>query len=67
MKNLTILFLLMIVFVSSANAQLEVYGRYTKNGKVEPDVNIFGVKKISEKINLTYFALVEEKWSEALK
>ena len=65
MKNLIIA--LALVFASiSLSAQVETYGRYTVGGTVEPNINIFGVKKISEKLNLTYFGLVEEKWSEAL-
>lgn len=65
MKNLIITLALVVVSLS-VSAQVEVYGRYTSGGTVEPNINIFGVKKISEKFNLTYFALVEEKWSEAL-
>ncbi|MFZ2205383.1 MAG: hypothetical protein WAV23_02235 [Minisyncoccia bacterium] len=49
-----------------AHSQVEIFGRYTLDGKVEPDINIFGTKKISEKFNLTYFALIEEQWSEGL-
>jgi len=32
----------------------------------EYDINYFGTRKVSEKINLTYFALAESTWSEAL-
>lgn len=49
-----------------AHAQLEMYGRYTPSGSVEPNINYSGSKKITEKISLTYFGLVEQKWSEAL-
>lgn len=65
MKNLIIILILVVVSIS-ASAQVEVYGRYTSGGTIEPNINIFGTKKISDKLNLTYFALVEEKWSEAL-
>ena len=65
MKNLFITLVFCLVCMVS-NAQLEVYTRYTLNGNAEPDINLYGEKKISEKVNMTYFALVEEKWSEAL-
>lgn len=65
MKNLIITLVLVIVSIS-VSAQVEVYGRYTSGGNVQPNINFFGVKKISDKLNLTYFALVEETWSEAL-
>jgi hypothetical protein len=64
MKN--ILILLLIFFPLLAEAQLEVYGRYTAGGTVEPDINYFLSKKITQKIALTFFGLVEQKWSEAL-
>ena len=65
MKNLIITLAFIIVSIS-AFSQIEVYGRYTTGGNIEPNINIFGTKKISERFNLTYFALVEETWSEAL-
>ena len=65
MKNLIIAIALIVISIS-VSAQVEVYGRYTLGGTVEPNINIFGTKKISDKLNLTYFALVEETWSETL-
>ncbi len=65
MKKLAII-ITVCLYTLTSYAQLEMYGRYTVNGKVEPSFNLYGEKKISEKVNLTYFALVEEKWSEAL-
>jgi len=62
MKKLTI-FLALILGYSYVYAQVEVYGRYTINGTVEPDINIYGTKKISEKFDFTYFALVEKGWA----
>ena len=49
-----------------AHAQLETYGRYTAGGRVEPNINYFGSKKLTDKFSLTFFGLVEQKWSEAL-
>ena len=62
----TILVILLICMPLLAHAQLEAYGRYTAGGAVEPNVNYSGTKKITEKISLTFFGLVEQKWSEAL-
>lgn len=61
-----IFFLLLIPLPFRAQAQLEAYGRYTAGGSVEPNINFFGSKKITEKISITFFGLVEQKWSEAL-
>lgn len=63
------LIIVILCFCATASyAQLQMYGRYAinGNGKIEPDINLFGTKKLSEKVKLTYFALIEEKWSEAL-
>jgi len=65
MKKLVAI-MLFCLYVLTSYAQVGMYGRYTINGKVEPSFNFYGEKKISEKVNLTYFALIEEKWSEAL-
>ena len=61
-----ILALLLISLPVLAEAQLETYGRYTAGGSVEPNINYFASRKITEKISLTFFGLVEQKWSEAL-
>jgi hypothetical protein len=61
-----VLFFLLISVPFLAKAQLEAYGRYTAGGSIEPNINYFGSKKITEKISLTFFGLVEQKWSEAL-
>ena len=58
--------LLLIFLPFFAQSQLEVYGRYTAGRSVEPNINYFGSKKVTEKISLTFFGLVEQKWSEAL-
>ena len=64
MKKVLVLVLASLPFL--AEAQLETYGRYTAGGSVEPNINYFRAKKITEKISLTFFGLVEQKWSEAL-
>ncbi|MFA6083672.1 hypothetical protein [Mucilaginibacter sp.] len=64
MKKIFALLLISLPFL--AHAQLEVYGRYTAGGSVEPNINYFGSKKVTEKISLTFFGLIEQKWSEAL-
>ena len=61
-----ILAFLLISLPFLSQAQLETYGRYTVRGSVEPNINYFGAKKITEKVSLTFFGLVEQKWSEAL-
>lgn len=61
-----ILVLLLISLPFMAQAQLETYGRWTAGGSIEPNINYFGSKKITDKISLTFFGLVEQKWSEAL-
>jgi hypothetical protein len=54
-----IIILLLIPF--AVHAQLETYIRST-----EPNINFFASKKVTEKVSLTFFGLVEQKWSEAL-
>jgi hypothetical protein len=60
------LVILLTVLPFWAQAQLEVYGRYTAGGSIEANINYFGSKKVTEKISLTFFGLVEQKWGEAL-
>ena len=64
MKSISVFFLILLPFL--VHAQLEVYGRYTAGGYVEPNINYFGSKKITEKVALTFFGLVEQKWGQAL-
>ncbi len=47
-------------------AQLELYGKFNTDGSVEPIINYYGSKKISEKFAITFFGLVRQKWSQAL-
>lgn len=68
MKKLT--YLLAVVFlvlfsVTNCNSQIQVFGKLS-DGKIAPDLNIFGTIPVSEKLNLTSFALFEENWSELL-
>lgn len=65
MKSKIVSFVVLFFVCVSIQAQVEVYGRYTSGGKVEPDINIFGTKEINNKINFTYFALLEKKWGES--
>lgn len=65
MKKFTMIFASCLLALYTS-AQVEAYCRYTVNGSAEPNINIYGEKKISSKVNLTYLAIVEEKWSEAL-
>lgn len=64
--KLKILILLLVSLPFLVQAQLETYGRYTAGGSVEPNVNYFGARKITQKISLTFFGLIEQEWSEAL-
>lgn len=61
-----ILVLLFIAMPFLAHSQLEAYGKYTTGESVEPIINYFASKKITEKISLTFFGLVQQKWSQAL-
>ena len=62
----TILIFLLITLSFFSQAQLEIYGRYSPGGSVEPNINFGGSKKITNKISLTFFGLIEQNWSEAL-
>ncbi len=65
----TIFALLLISFISLpfvSFAQLDVFVKYTEDGSITPDINYYGSKKISEKVSLTYFGLIEKTWGEAL-
>jgi len=64
MKRILVFLLISVPFL--AQAQLEIYGRYTAGGAIKPNINYFASKKITGKISLTFFGLVEQKWSEAL-
>lgn len=64
MKKTTGFIFLLLPFL--AQAQLETYGRYNNGGSIEPNINYFASQKITDKIAVTFFGLVEQKWSEAL-
>lgn len=64
--GLCIAWITMMVVPISALAQLELYGKFNRDGSVEPVINYNGSKKISEKFAVTFFGLVRQKWSQAL-
>ncbi|HMJ48835.1 MAG TPA: hypothetical protein VK498_15995 [Ferruginibacter sp.] len=61
-----ILVLLFIALPFFAHSQLEAYGKYTTGESVESIIDYNASKKITEKISLTFFGLVRQKWSQAL-
>lgn len=63
---LAIVAILLIASSYEACSQVQIYARYSVEGKVEPDINLFGTKKITEKFQLSYFFLVEQNWAEGL-
>jgi hypothetical protein len=68
MRKLLVVFLLVVNF-SNVNAQIQIFGKYTENGKIEPDFNVFGYgAKLDTggQFKISYFFLVEEKWAEGL-
>lgn len=62
-KTFVLLFTIMPLLTYS---QLETYGRYTNGGSVEPIIDYSASKKITQKLSLTFFGLVRQKWSQAL-
>jgi hypothetical protein len=58
--------LLVIGLPVLAQAQLELYGKFNRNGSVEPVINYSGSKKISNHFAVIFFGLIREKWSQAL-
>lgn len=67
MKKLVIAFLILIITIPVSNAQVQMFGKYTHEGRVEPDINIFGYAgPKTSKVKLSYFSLVEKSWAEGL-
>lgn len=69
MKKIVALLVALLGFATISFSQVQIFGKYTPGGSVEPDINIFGYAgKINESgtLKLTYFALVEKAWAEAL-
>lgn len=58
--------ILLLLKPVSAMAQLELYGKFNKDGSVEPIINYYGSKKVGNKFAVTFFGLVRQKWSQAL-
>jgi len=66
MKKL-IFFIVLLAITSTTFAQMNVFARYTPEASdVLPTINYFGKKKISEKVNLTVFALANKGFAEIL-
>lgn len=62
-------FLFVILLSVSSFSQIQMFGKYTPKGTIEPDINVFGyAKKLDSTgtFKLSYFALVEESWAEGL-
>lgn len=60
-----VIFFIVTLFISVIMfSQVSVFTNYSE-GKFNPCVTISGTKMISEKIGITYFSLVQEKWAEA--
>lgn len=58
-------FLIMIAPIS-ANAQLELYGKFNTDGSVDPIIDYSGSKQLNKKLAITFFGLVRQKWGQAL-
>jgi hypothetical protein len=66
MKSLVVVVFFVTFLVSNLFSQVTIYSRYGhKSEKITPCVTVFGVKKITEKMGFTYFALVNNTWAEA--
>lgn len=59
-------FIILIMFPMMVQAQLEQYSKFNSDGSVEPIIDYFGSKKISNQFSLTFFGLQREKWGQAL-
>lgn len=64
MKKLFLLTFVGLPFL--AHAQLEIYGLYKPHSVIEPIINYYGEKKVTDKFYLTFFGLVRKNWSQAL-
>ena len=63
------IFLAIIAWPTLTSAQIQIFGKYTQNAQVAPDINVFGYgQKIDSagKLKIAYFALVEKSWAEGL-
>jgi len=58
--------LFLLCIPTLALAQLELYGKFTEQGSIEPIVNYSGNKIINEKLSVTFFGLIRKTWSQAL-
>ena len=64
-KNLLIFFFL-VNFIITSFGQVQIYAKYTYKGTMNPVINIYGTKKISDNFKFSYFSLVEKSWAEGL-
>jgi hypothetical protein len=68
MKHLVIILTLAILTLPMFS-QIQMFGKYTPKGTIEPDINVFSYAKKLDSVGifkLTYFALVEKSWAEGL-
>lgn len=63
---ITIRIISFFIILGRVSAQLELYVKSDKTGKVQPIINYNGRKHVNEKISLIFFGLVREIWSQAL-
>jgi hypothetical protein len=64
MKEILVLLFIALPFL--VHSQLEAYGKYTTGESVELIIDYNASRKITEKISVTFFGLVRQKWSQAL-
>lgn len=63
-EKIAIIILATILFSLTSYAQVELYGRFTKDKQTQADFNIYGEKKISEKFVFTYFGMIEQTFAQ---
>lgn len=69
MKKLIVGIFISFLVVVNVIGQIQIFGTYSENGSLVPDVNVFGYgPKIDSlgKFKMIYFALAEEKWAEGI-
>lgn len=50
----------------SSFSQFQLYGTYTLGQKISPGIDFYGTKKISKKVGVACFLMVENGWAEGL-
>jgi len=61
-----LIYMLCLTLSKPAKAQLELYGKFNKDGSIEPIINYNGSKKVSGRFAVTFFGLIRQTWSQAL-